>query len=149
MPTRTLRTPAIVLLCLVAGAGAGAATPTTVQKPASMPAASAVEAFRRLADEFFDTYYFPTNPTTATLAGIHRYDDRLEDYSRAAVDRQVAALKGFEKRVDAIDPKALDEQNGRHKTTWSWTKGHASHADNNRCDELATRAAREQRGGSS
>jgi ribonuclease HI len=40
--------------------------------------------------------------------------------------------------------KALDEQNTRHKTTWTWTKGHASHADNNRCDELATRAAREQ-----
>jgi ribonuclease HI len=26
-----------------------------------------------------------------------------------------------------------------------WTKGHASHADNNRCDELAQMAAREQR----
>ena len=31
------------------------------------------------------------------------------------------------------------------KLTWSWTKGHASHADNNRCDELAQMAAREQR----
>jgi ribonuclease HI len=39
---------------------------------------------------------------------------------------------------------ALDNQAQRHKTTWSWTKGHASHTDNNRCDELATRAAREQ-----
>jgi ribonuclease HI len=38
----------------------------------------------------------------------------------------------------------LDEQVGRHKTTWTWTKGHANHADNNRCDELATEAAREQ-----
>ncbi len=38
----------------------------------------------------------------------------------------------------------LDEQNERHNTKWSWTKGHASHADNNRCDELATAAAREQ-----
>ncbi len=38
----------------------------------------------------------------------------------------------------------LDELNGRHNTTWTWTKGHASHQDNNRCDELATRAAREQ-----
>lgn len=40
--------------------------------------------------------------------------------------------------------KDLDEEAARHKTTWTWTKGHASHADNNRCDELATRAAREQ-----
>jgi ribonuclease HI len=39
---------------------------------------------------------------------------------------------------------ALDEQVTRHQTKWVWTKGHSSHADNNRCDELASRAAREQ-----
>jgi ribonuclease HI len=39
----------------------------------------------------------------------------------------------------------LDAQTARHKTDWEWTKGHASHADNNRADELASRAAREQR----
>jgi ribonuclease HI len=38
----------------------------------------------------------------------------------------------------------LDQQASRHKTRWSWTKGHASHADNNRCDELANMAARTQ-----
>ena len=38
----------------------------------------------------------------------------------------------------------LDRENLRHKTVWSWTKGHADHADNNRCDELATTAARQQ-----
>ena len=40
--------------------------------------------------------------------------------------------------------EALDEQDSRHHTKWTWTKGHASHEDNNRCDEMATRAAREQ-----
>jgi ribonuclease HI len=40
--------------------------------------------------------------------------------------------------------KALDEQAQRHTVRWEWTKGHASHAENNRCDELAQRAAREQ-----
>ena len=40
--------------------------------------------------------------------------------------------------------KSLDEQVSRHKTHWEWTKGHADHTDNNRCDELASRAAREQ-----
>jgi ribonuclease HI len=38
----------------------------------------------------------------------------------------------------------LDAQAARHQVRWSWTKGHASHEDNNRADELATRAAREQ-----
>lgn len=45
--------------------------------------------------------------------------------------------------------QALDEQASRHKTTWVWTKGHASHADNNRCDELASLAAHEQSSGNS
>ena len=38
----------------------------------------------------------------------------------------------------------LDELVATHKIVWTWTKGHADHGDNNRCDELATRAAREQ-----
>jgi ribonuclease HI len=39
----------------------------------------------------------------------------------------------------------LDQQVSRHTTQWSWTKGHALHEDNNRADELASLAAREQR----
>lgn len=37
--------------------------------------------------------------------------------------------------------KQLDTLNAAHKTTWVWTKGHADHQDNNRCDELASNAA--------
>jgi ribonuclease HI len=40
----------------------------------------------------------------------------------------------------------LDEQLNRHSTRWVWTKGHASHEDNNRCDELARDAAARQEG---
>jgi ribonuclease HI len=40
---------------------------------------------------------------------------------------------------------ALDELVNGHQVKWTWTKGHANHDDNNRCDELATRAAREQK----
>jgi ribonuclease HI len=40
--------------------------------------------------------------------------------------------------------EALDAEVARHQVDWTWTKGHADHEDNNRCDELATRAAREQ-----
>jgi ribonuclease HI len=38
----------------------------------------------------------------------------------------------------------LDGLVSEHKIQWTWTKGHAGHDDNNRCDELAQRAAREQ-----
>ncbi|MCC6365232.1 MAG: ribonuclease HI [Bryobacterales bacterium] len=40
----------------------------------------------------------------------------------------------------------LDALVARHDITWKWTKGHASHDDNNRCDELAQAAARKIRG---
>ena len=77
---------------------------------AEVPGGDANAAFMRLADEFFDHYYFPTNPTTATLSGIHDYDTRLEDFSRAAIDRQIATLKDYLHRVEAVDVKTLDEQ---------------------------------------
>jgi len=38
----------------------------------------------------------------------------------------------------------LDEVAAPHQIHWVWTKGHASHADNNRCDELASEAAEGQ-----
>ncbi|MCC7174553.1 MAG: ribonuclease HI [Bryobacterales bacterium] len=41
--------------------------------------------------------------------------------------------------------QALEQAAGRHKVRWVWTKGHASHADNNRADELAALAARGNR----
>lgn len=44
--------------------------------------------------------------------------------------------------------EALDRENMRHKTVWTWTKGHASHEDNNRADELASAAAANQTSGS-
>jgi ribonuclease HI len=44
--------------------------------------------------------------------------------------------------------EALDQQVSRHLATWTWTKGHASHEDNNRADELASEAAAKQLNGS-
>jgi ribonuclease HI len=41
---------------------------------------------------------------------------------------------------------ALDAEAARHELHWEWVKGHATHEDNNRADELANRAAREQPG---
>src|SRR6202142_1167107 len=49
-----------------------------------------------LTDRFFDEYYFPFNPTTATSSGIHKYDGELEDYSKAGVAARTAKLKQFE-----------------------------------------------------
>jgi uncharacterized protein (DUF885 family) len=59
-----------------------------------------------LTDRFFDEYYFPFNPTTATSSGIHRYDDKLEDYSKAGNTARITALKKFEAEFAKQPPDA-------------------------------------------
>jgi uncharacterized protein (DUF885 family) len=77
---------------------------------AAAPVVSTDAGVMALADDYFDHFYFPSNPTAATLAGVHRYDDRLEDFGRAEVNRQVKALQGYERRFQAIDPAGLSER---------------------------------------
>jgi uncharacterized protein (DUF885 family) len=67
-------------------------------------------AFMALADDYFDNFYFPANPTAATTAGIHRYDAQLEDFSSAGVQRQVKALHGYLQRFQAVDAATLSER---------------------------------------
>jgi len=50
-------------------------------------------------------------PTQATYLGIHKYDDRLDDYSHQAVRDEVAAWRKFRERVTAIDPASLNAEN--------------------------------------
>lgn len=68
---------------------------------------AADQAFTRLADQYFDEFYLPTNPSAATSYGIHKYDGKLEGYSRASIDTEVGALKVWEGRVAAVDPDSL------------------------------------------
>ena len=80
---------------------APAATATT--------ASPADQALTQLADQYFDDDYFPANPSVATADGLHAWDGKLEDYSRAGVDANIKALKQWEARIAATDPKALGE----------------------------------------
>ena len=68
----------------------------------------AMQTFNYLSEQFFSQVYFKFSPTSGTAAGLHQYDAQLEDYSAAGVEREVAALHEFEKKVAAIDPSALD-----------------------------------------
>jgi len=60
--------------------------------------------FEKVSDEYFDQVYFHYDPTNATLTGYHQYDTQLDDYSRKNIDAEIAALKVFETRVEAIHP---------------------------------------------
>jgi uncharacterized protein (DUF885 family) len=62
------------------------------------------EEFNRVSNEYFDQVYFHYSPTSGTLVGYHQYDAQLEDYSRANIDAEIAALKQFQGRIEAIHP---------------------------------------------
>ncbi len=95
---------------------------------------------------------------TAAVRGLAALKERCEvevitdsEYVKNGITKWIAGWKRNNWRKSDKTPvlnkdlwEKLDELNERHRTVWTWTKGHASHADNNRCDELATSAAREQ-----
>jgi Uncharacterized protein conserved in bacteria len=68
----------------------------------------APQTFQFVSDQYFSDVYFHFSPTAGTSAGLHQYDTQLEDYSAAGIQKEIAALHEFEKKVEAIDPTALD-----------------------------------------
>jgi uncharacterized protein (DUF885 family) len=64
------------------------------------------QQFAKVSDDYFDQVYFHYGPTNGTQVGYHQYDGQLENYSRKNIDAEIAALKAFEKRIEAIQPDA-------------------------------------------
>ncbi|HNH76643.1 MAG TPA: hypothetical protein PLF23_22850, partial [Candidatus Obscuribacter sp.] len=58
-------------------------------------------AFDKLVDEYFD-FAFSVSPTWGTSAGFHEYDQKLEDFSKDALKRNLAANKVFLTRLEKI-----------------------------------------------
>ena len=63
------------------------------------------QQFAKVSDEYFDQVYFHYAPSTGTMVGLHQYDAQLEDFSRPAIDAEIAALKSFEQQIEAIVPE--------------------------------------------
>jgi uncharacterized protein (DUF885 family) len=87
---------------------AGCTSPPPPPQASSVPTNDT--AFTAVADEYLEDLY-KRQPTQATFLGIHKYDDRLDDYSRQAVTDAVAAARQFRERAAAIDPKTLSQSN--------------------------------------
>ena len=93
---------------------------------------------------------------TAAIEGLRQLKEPCEvevvtdsEYLKNGITKWIQGWKRNGWRTAAKKPvlnqdlwEALDALTQQHKMTWTWTKGHADHADNNRCDELATAAAR-------
>jgi uncharacterized protein (DUF885 family) len=97
---------AVMTLWLAGGTGGRAATES--ERPrASQDAGAVAEArFVRLAEEFLDGY-LAWRPLTATQLGLHEYDGRITDYSRASLDAEHARLAKAARELAAIDHAAL------------------------------------------
>ncbi len=74
------------------------------------PPPSATPAdFDKLVDQTFDSFY-KFNPTQATADGFHQYDTRLEDFSQASVNAEVAAAKLSLDKLQAFSPAGLSQE---------------------------------------
>ncbi|HEX8262151.1 MAG TPA: DUF885 domain-containing protein [Allosphingosinicella sp.] len=82
---------------LLAGAALLAAAPAT---------AAPADDFKRLADDYY-AWLLRENPTYATALGVRDHDDRIEDLSLAARDRQAAEAKALLARLDRIGEGGL------------------------------------------
>jgi uncharacterized protein (DUF885 family) len=97
-----------LLQTLVAGVLLSASV-ASVASAQHIAADGTAQTFNLLTDQYFEQVYFKFSPTAGTSAGLHQYDTQLEDYSAAEVQREIAALHAWDKKLAAIDPKALDE----------------------------------------
>jgi uncharacterized protein (DUF885 family) len=80
------------------------------ERTGGAPSVTGDTSFVQLTHQYFEDYY-RRQPTRATYLGIHTYDDRLEDYSRQAVQEALKTAKDFRQRVAAIDSGTLSESN--------------------------------------
>src|SRR3954463_9578312 len=68
-----------------------------------------VDALHRLLDEQWE-YTLRTSPEFASVLGDKRFNDRLSDYSQAAIDRDLQASKDFLARFERVDTTGFPEQ---------------------------------------
>jgi uncharacterized protein (DUF885 family) len=97
-----IRFALVMLICLITLSGpvdAWAGTPGA--------GAAADASYETLASAVLSDY-FRRHPTHATDLGLHEFDDRLEDYSRAAVAADLASMKDFRRRLEAVEPSVLE-----------------------------------------
>jgi uncharacterized protein (DUF885 family) len=74
---------------------------------AAAPAAAApADDFKRLLDDHY-AWLLRDSPTYATSLGVRDYDDRIEDLSLAARDRQALEAAAFLARLERIPAEAL------------------------------------------
>ena len=75
-------------------------------RPADTPAVKSAPAFAAMVDEYLDQFA-ARNPSIAAGNGIHTHDGTLEDFSASAIASEIAWLRAFRGRLEALDPAPL------------------------------------------
>ncbi len=68
------------------------------------------DSWDTLVDRYFNEAVFPYNPSGATEAGIHNFDNSTEDFSRETIRKEVAVLRAFERQATAFPDANLNEE---------------------------------------
>ncbi|HEV2994983.1 MAG TPA: DUF885 domain-containing protein, partial [Chthoniobacterales bacterium] len=85
----------IIALSLAAGASFALQTPDA--------------EYEAVAEEYIKGY-FAAHPLLGTSIGLHEYDGRISDYSRLALDAELARLKRFDDRLAKFDLGKLGQR---------------------------------------
>jgi uncharacterized protein (DUF885 family) len=93
---------------LLAGCGSSDKSPAvgTAGSTASVADSNFTTLARSIIDDHLVRY-----PSSATDLGVHKYDDRIEDASQAAVQAESQALRDFRAKLAAVDTTGLSNVN--------------------------------------
>jgi uncharacterized protein (DUF885 family) len=93
--------------CMTSQPNPGAAPSPTTAQSGSVDAR--VANLHKLLDEQWE-YNLRNSPEFASILGDKRYNDRLSDFSQAAIDRDNAQTKVFLREFEAVDATGFPEQ---------------------------------------
>lgn len=99
-----------VVLSLLLAAGCAPLNADQAMAQAASPVPAEAEArFARLSDDFI-AGYLDWRPATGTELGLHQYDGRTTDFSRASISNELARLQRFDRELAAFPADALSRQ---------------------------------------
>src|ERR1041385_472188 len=67
------------------------------------------EQFENLTDTYLEGH-LAWRPTVGMALGLHQYDGRLTDFSRASLDAELKRIRAFEAKLAALDAKKLSPE---------------------------------------
>ena len=102
----------LTALVLTTFIGAIFVQPSAAKTPAASTPADLVARRKALNDLLHEQweYTMRTNPIYASILGDKRWNDKVDDFSQAAIDDNLVQSRSFLKRFEAIDTTGFPDQ---------------------------------------